>query len=184
MGRSRTTLAGAKTARPTPVPSIDRLLRLVDSRRDRARSRDRLLRPSPIDLLSVFYFLPVIIFLIWVRQRNRTAPPCNVLGVFQLSLDADEADLRGAFERYAPVQSLSIPLDRQTRQSRGFAFVTMNSVEDATLCIEKLAGAVIKGSAIRVDYSFTQRPHDPTPGRYMGTRDRPRGLSLPFLHLF
>lgn len=58
----------------------------------------------------------------------------------------------------------------QTDRSRGFGFITMRSIEDATRCIEKLNGLNLHGRNIRVDYSATQKPHNPTPGEYMGVR--------------
>lgn len=44
----------------------------------------------------------------------------------------------------------------------------MATTEEATLCIEKLNGVNLHERNMRVDYSTTQRPHDPTPGAYMG----------------
>lgn len=46
----------------------------------------------------------------------------------------------------------------------------MRNLEDAAKCIEKLNGFLLDGRPIRVDYSATQRPHNPTPGQYMGER--------------
>lgn len=58
----------------------------------------------------------------------------------------------------------------QSDRSRGFGFITMRSVDDAQRCIDKLNGVVLNGRAIRVDFSATQKPHNPTPGQYMGER--------------
>ena len=61
------------------------------------------------------------------------------------------------------------PLTRtQTGRSRCFGFIQMATTEQATMCIEKLNGVDLQGRNMRVDYSTTQRPHDPTPGAYMG----------------
>jgi transformer-2 protein len=46
----------------------------------------------------------------------------------------------------------------------------MATVEEATRCIEKLNGIDLHGRNMRVDFSTTQRPHEPTPGAYMGHR--------------
>lgn len=58
----------------------------------------------------------------------------------------------------------------QTDRSRGFGFITMRTVEDATACIEKLNGIELHGRNIRVDYSATTKAHAPTPGEYRGER--------------
>jgi RNA recognition motif-containing protein len=42
-------------------------------------------------------------------------------------------------------------LDRETGRSRGFAFVSMSSGEDARKAIEKMNGADLDGRALRVN---------------------------------
>lgn len=80
-----------------------------------------------------------------------------------------------------PFSSASLRSSRppQTARSRGFGFVTMSTVEEATECIERLNGLELNGRRMRVDYSTTHRPHDPTPGAYMGEKrpqcECPRG---------
>jgi transformer-2 protein len=59
---------------------------------------------------------------------------------------------------------------RQTERSRGFGFIRMASVEDAQKCIDSLNGTELQGRRIRVDFSTTHKPHNPTPGAYMGPR--------------
>ena len=63
----------------------------------------------------------------------------------------------------------------QTDRSRGFGFITMRSTADAERCIEKLNGLMLHGRPIRVDFSATQKPHQPTPGQYMGEKKPLRG---------
>lgn len=75
---------------------------------------------------------------------------------------------------------------QQSDRSRGFGFIKMSTVEEASKCIQELNGIVsgclncrlyqvtvaqeLNGRRIRVDYSITDRPHAPTPGEYMGHR--------------
>ncbi|CAH1767023.1 21384_t:CDS:2 [Entrophospora sp. SA101] len=98
--------------------------------------------------------------------------PSRVLGVFNLSLRTAERDLQNIFERYGKVNQVTIVYDHRSDRSRGFGFVYMDSVEEATTAKEKTNGMEVNGRNMRVDYSLTQRPHTPTPGEYMG--DRPR----------
>jgi transformer-2 protein len=46
----------------------------------------------------------------------------------------------------------------------------MRTVEDAQRAIESLNGAVLNGRPVRVDFSATQKAHNPTPGQYKGER--------------
>jgi len=125
------------------------------------------------------------------RERDRAPPPprrpthapekpnpSQTLGVFGLSVRTRERDLDYEFGRYGTVESVHIVYDQRSERSRGFGFIRMGSVDEAALCIEKLNGIDLNGRRIRVDFSVTARPHDPTPGAYMGQRrpeyDQPR----------
>ncbi|ODO08852.1 transformer-2 protein [Cryptococcus wingfieldii CBS 7118] len=94
----------------------------------------------------------------------------NVLGVFGLSIRTRERDLEDEFMRYGDVEKVVIVYDQRSDRSRGFGFITMRTVEDATRCIDKLNGLSLHGRNIRVDYSATQKPHHSTPGQYMGVK--------------
>lgn len=129
--------------------------------RSRSRSpvRDSYRRPSP------------------VPKRPSHAPiqapnPSNVLGVFGLSIRTVERDLDEEFSRFGRVEKVVIVYDQRSDRSRGFGFITMSTVEEATRCIKELNGVELNGRRIRVDYSVTDRPHAPTPGEYMGHRRR------------
>lgn len=60
----------------------------------------------------------------------------------------------------------------QSGQSRGFAFVYYQNLQDAKCAKEQCSGMDIDGRRIRVDYSITSRAHTPTPGVYMGKSTR------------
>ncbi|CAL1701937.1 unnamed protein product [Somion occarium] len=98
--------------------------------------------------------------------------PSNVLGVFGLSIRTTERDLDDEFSRFGRVEKVTIVYDQRSDRSRGFGFISMSTVEEATRCIKELNGVDLNGRRIRVDYSVTDRPHAPTPGEYMGHRRR------------
>ncbi|WFD30129.1 hypothetical protein MSPP1_001146 [Malassezia sp. CBS 17886] len=99
----------------------------------------------------------------------RASPtPSNILGAFGLSIRTTERDLEDEFGRVGDVEKVVIVYDARTGRSRGFGFVTMRDVEGATDAIKKLNNVDLHGRRIRVDYSSTSRPHDPTPGEYRG----------------
>ncbi|KEI41945.1 uncharacterized protein L969DRAFT_42659, partial [Mixia osmundae IAM 14324] len=106
------------------------------------------------------------------RPRNAPAAPTksNVLGVFGLSVNTRERDLEDVFTRIGEVDKVVVVYDQRSERSRGFAFVTMRSEDDAEKAIADLNGQEIDGRRVRVDYSLTTRPHRPTPGEYMGYR--------------
>lgn len=67
-----------------------------------------------------------------------------------ISDEATEADLRAAFAEYGPVSEAVIILNRDTRESRGFGFVTMSNRRDAPRAIEGLDGKDLKGKSLVV----------------------------------
>ncbi|KAJ9123562.1 hypothetical protein QFC24_003777 [Naganishia onofrii] len=104
------------------------------------------------------------------RQQHEKAPPSQVLGVFGLSVQTRETDLDFEFSKFGTVESVNIVYDQRTERSRGFGFIRMSSTAEAEKCIESLNGMELQGRRIRVDFSTTHRPHNPTPGAYMGQR--------------
>lgn len=100
--------------------------------------------------------------------------PTQVLGVFGLSIRTEERDLDDEFGRFGTVEKVTIVYDQRSGRSRGFGFIRMSSVEEATRCVQELNGIDLNGRNIRVDYSVTNKPHAPTPGEYMGHRRAPR----------
>ena len=78
--------------------------------------------------------------------------------VGNLSFNASDDDLRGAFEQYGEVTSVNIITDRETGRSRGFAFVEMADAENAKEAIENIDGTEIAGRAVKVNEA---RPRPP-----------------------
>jgi RNA recognition motif-containing protein len=64
-----------------------------------------------------------------------------------------EADLKNLFEVFGEVTTTSIVMDKMTRQSKGFGFVTMSNDEAALIAIEALNGEELQGRKIEVSIS-------------------------------
>uniref|UniRef100_A0AC34GR79 RRM domain-containing protein n=1 Tax=Panagrolaimus sp. ES5 TaxID=591445 RepID=A0AC34GR79_9BILA len=112
------------------------------------------------------------------RPRNhdgRENPrPSNCLGIFGMSMNTSERDIREIFERYGHVDSVKIILDHATGRSRGFGFVSFEERDDATRAREKIADTMIDGMKVRVDYAIQNRRHSP-----YRNRSPPRKYSPP-----
>ncbi|KAH9710757.1 RRM domain-containing protein [Citrus sinensis] len=112
------------------------------------------------------------------RGRTETGNPGNTLYVTGLSTRVTERDLEKHFSKEGKVASCFLVVEPRTRISRGFAFVTMDGVEDAERCIKYLNQSVLEGRYITVERSRRKRPRTPTPGHYLGlksSRDIGRG---------
>ncbi|MFA6957376.1 MAG: RNA-binding protein [Thermoanaerobaculia bacterium] len=84
------------------------------------------------------------------------------LFVGNLAFDTTKEELEGLFREVGPLKDVFLPLDRETRRPRGFAFVEFENDEDATKAIEKFNGHQLGGRAIRVNVS-DDRPRKPRP---------------------
>ncbi|CAL9074814.1 unnamed protein product [Musa acuminata var. zebrina] len=108
------------------------------------------------------------------HDRNETANHGNTLYVTGLSTRVTERDLEDHFSREGKVVGCHLVVEPRTRASRGFAFVTMDTTEDADRCIKYLNQSILEGRCITVEKSRRGRPRTPTPGKYLGvvsTRD-------------
>ena len=82
----------------------------------------------------------------------------NKLFVGNLPFSATEDSVRAAFEAHGAVDSVKIVTERDTGRSRGFAFVTMVSNEDAEKAIRAMDGAQLDGRALRVNEAQERAP--------------------------
>ncbi|KAJ2665918.1 transformer 2 beta [Coemansia sp. RSA 1285] len=102
------------------------------------------------------------------EEPKNDPTPSRVLGIFGMSKFTNESYLRNIFERYGPVDKIQIIRDPYEGRSRGFAFINMRNEEDAQKARNDTTGTLIHDRKVRVDFSFTNRAHSPTPGKYKG----------------
>ena len=90
--------------------------------------------------------------------------------VGNLPYSATEEDLREHFAPHADVDSVRIVTDRETGRARGFAFVTVQSADQARDAIRTLDGQPMAGRALRINEAQDRRP--PGSSRPRESRDR------------
>ncbi|CAA2957011.1 28 kDa ribonucleo, chloroplastic-like [Olea europaea subsp. europaea] len=73
----------------------------------------------------------------------------------------DSAQLAGIIQEYASPELVEVLYDRDTGKSRGFAFVTMSSIEDCHKVIKNLDGSEYGGRTLRVNFSDKPKPKEP-----------------------
>jgi len=84
------------------------------------------------------------------------------LFVGNLSFNTTEGDILDLFKQAGNVSSCELIMDKFTNKSRGFAFVTMGTQEEATAAVSQFNGKELDGRALTVNEA---RPRE----------DRPRG---------
>ena len=82
------------------------------------------------------------------------------LFVGNLSFNLTENDLQDAFAPHGTVVEANLMLDRATGRSRGFAFVTMGTEEEAQKAIDAMNGASVDGRNLTVNLA---RPREDRP---------------------
>ncbi|VDM38534.1 unnamed protein product [Toxocara canis] len=82
--------------------------------------------------------------------------PCACLGVFGMSLNTTERDLKRIFGEYGEIETVQLVYDRYSGRSRGFGFVYFQTTKEAMRAKEHLRDAVIDGMRVRVDFSVTK----------------------------
>ena len=82
------------------------------------------------------------------------------LYVGNLSFNTTENELQELFAQAGPVQEVTLMQDKFTGKSRGFAFVTMGSEQDAQNAISKFNGQTIEGRPLTVNEA---RPREARP---------------------
>jgi RNA recognition motif-containing protein len=73
------------------------------------------------------------------------------LYVGNLAFQTTSQDLQELFGQAGTVESANIVEDRDTGQSRGFAFVEMSTKEEAAAAIEQFNGKDVAGRALKVN---------------------------------
>ena len=91
----------------------------------------------------------------------------NKLFVGNLSFNTTENDLQDAFAAHGSVVEVNLMMDRVSGRSRGFAFVTMSTPEEAQKAIAAMNGAQVDGRALTVNIA---RPREERPGGGGGGR--------------
>jgi len=81
----------------------------------------------------------------------------NRLYVGNLSYQSSAEDLRQAFSACGEVTDVHVVQDRESGQSRGFAFVTMGSDAEAAKAISTLDGSSLDGRSLRVNEAEERR---------------------------
>ena len=84
----------------------------------------------------------------------------NKLFVGNLSFNTTENDLQEAFAAHGTVVEANLMMDRLSGRSRGFAFVTMSTPEEAQKAIQALHGASLDNRALTVNIA---RPKEERP---------------------
>ena len=92
----------------------------------------------------------------------------NKLYVGNLPFASTAQDLEALFGQIGTVSVVEIIFDKFTGRSRGFAFVTMASGDEAQQCVDKFHGHEIEGRALAVNIARPREERPPGGGGFGG----------------
>lgn len=93
--------------------------------------------------------------------RGRDDRDQNTLRVTNISEEASEADLQDLFSPFGRISRVYLAKDKETMQSRGFAFVSFAHRDDAARAMEKLQGHGYDHLILKLEWARPSAPKDP-----------------------
>src|SRR5215470_16750690 len=97
------------------------------------------------------------------------------LYVGNLAFQTTSQDLQELFAQAGTVESANVIEDRDTGQSKGFAFVEMSTEEEAAAAIEQFNGKEVAGRALKVNEARPRENRGGGGGRGFGGGNRGGG---------
>ena len=97
------------------------------------------------------------------------------LYVGNLPYSATEQSLREAFATSGTVDSVSVITDRDTGQSKGFAFIEMSTDQEAQAATQEMNGKMVDGRQIKVNEAKPKESRGPGGGGGGGGRSNSGG---------
>lgn len=94
-------------------------------------------------------------------QPERRMDDHNTIRVTNLSESTTEADLQELFQRYGRISRVYLAKDKETMQSRGFAFVSFVNKEDAAKAMDELQGFGYDHLILKLEWARPNAPKDP-----------------------
>ena len=94
--------------------------------------------------------------------------------VGNISFDTVESELRAAFAEHGTVTKVSMPLDRETMKSRGFAFVTMSNADEHAAAIAAVNESEICGRTVYASESLPKEKVAESKKKYQAKKQSKR----------
>ncbi|KAL3924492.1 MAG: hypothetical protein SGILL_001017 [Bacillariaceae sp.] len=95
-----------------------------------------------------------------VKPERRT-DDLNTIRVTNISENTTEADLQDLFKPFGRISRVYLAKDKETLQSRGFAFVSFVNKDDAARAMEKLQGYGYDHLILKLEWARPNTPKDP-----------------------
>jgi translation initiation factor 3 subunit G len=96
-----------------------------------------------------------------MRAAPERRDDLNTIRVTNISENTTEADLQDLFKPFGRISRVYLAKDKETLQSRGFAFVSFVNKDDAARAMEKLQGYGYDHLILKLEWARPNAPKDP-----------------------
>jgi translation initiation factor 3 subunit G len=96
------------------------------------------------------------------KLPERRTDDLNTIRVTNISENTTEADLQDLFKPFGRISRVYLAKDKETLQSRGFAFVSFVNKDDAAKAMEKLQGFGYDHLILKLEWARPNAPKDPS----------------------
>jgi len=96
-----------------------------------------------------------------VKLPERRTDDLNTIRVTNISENTTEADLQDLFKPFGRISRVYLAKDKETLQSRGFAFVSFVNKDDAAKAMEKLQGFGYDHLILKLEWARPNTPKEP-----------------------
>ncbi|XP_027070087.1 organelle RRM domain-containing protein 2, mitochondrial [Coffea eugenioides] len=103
-------------------------------------------------------------------QSTLTSPKLFISG---LSRTTNDEALNNAFLQFGKLVEAKVITDRATGRSKGFGFVTYETIEEAEKARQEMSGKFLDGWVIFVDPAKPREPRPPPPAQSQGQPSQP-----------
>jgi len=100
--------------------------------------------------------------------------PQHTVFIGNLPFSTSKMDLQALFETFGAITNIHIPVNKETGQARGFAFVSFEAEHEAQEALS-LNGQDVKGRAIKVHLAHNNSQNAPAGSAGGAPRRRPFG---------
>jgi len=94
-------------------------------------------------------------------KPERRTDDLNTIRVTNISENTTESDLQDLFKPFGRISRVFVAKDKETMQSRGFAFVSFVNKDDAARAMEKLQGYGYDHLILKLEWARPNTPKDP-----------------------
>lgn len=87
--------------------------------------------------------------------------PSSTVYLSNLSYERDRNGIKSLLRTFGKIKNIKIIVEPKTNQSRGMAFIEMETIEEATSIIKELNGRVIDGRTLKANFAIPQAEERP-----------------------